>query len=364
VRRYLTLLGAGTVVYRRAFLAEVLPAADLPVLRAAGLVRAAPAAATWPCDRGGACHRQVCPSPRGSATPLYAACDDGGAEDACPSIDLAHDDVAQESVAVADLVKTLRALYRLEGSARAPSAIGPEPFALGEELVGEIRRDVFLVLDAAKPVLPHFLAVRERAARPTLVLVSTAHRLAPETATRYAPGAHVEVELLEDALAVRGDKVVRAGNLRLVAPKPLELAEPVTAVRKRKGMTAPTGRIAEEIGATSWSAIKITVVDGHTVRIQNGKATIRRSYIDLGLASHGNRNPTDKWKLLLLLCAGHGKFRWKDLGTFATARNAVYVLRKALKESFGLEDDPFHKFRAVDGWRAKFFASSEIVEED
>jgi hypothetical protein len=365
MRGYLSLLGGGTVVYRRAILEERIAATDLAVLRAGGLVRRAPAATVWPCEREGSCQRDVCASPRGAKTsaPFYAVCEDSGAEDPCVTIDLTAEDVAQESLAVVDLVRLLRELYRIESAAHVPGAIGAEPFLLGEERSPEGARDVFLALDGAKVALPSFLAVRERVERPTLVLVPTAHGLSPELAARHAPGGHVEIERLDDALAVRGEKIARVAKLRLVARAPLALAEPVGKTKKKRA-PRPPGRIAEEIGATGWNEIKITVVDGHTVRIQHGKITIRRNYNDLGLGSAGRRDPTEKWKLLLLVCAGHGSFRWKTLGSYKAAKNAVYVLRVALKESFGLADDPFHRFHAVNGWKAKFFASSEIAEED
>jgi hypothetical protein len=66
--------------------------------------------------------------------------------------------------------------------------------------------------------------------------------------------------------------------------------------------------------------------------------------------------------MLLAICAGHGEFRWRDFGGFGAVRQAVSVLRGKLREAFGLEGDPFCEWK--NGWRAKFFASSEVGEEE
>ena len=50
-----------------------------------------------------------------------------------------------------------------------------------------------------------------------------------------------------------------------------------------------------------------------------------------------------------------------DLGSYDTAKNAVAILRRKLSNAFGLDDDPFHELNVAQGWRAKFFAGSEIA---
>jgi hypothetical protein len=65
---------------------------------------------------------------------------------------------------------------------------------------------------------------------------------------------------------------------------------------------------------------------------------------------------------VLAICAGHGTFRWKRFGTYKTAKNGVSIVRKLLKAAFGLDEDPFHEFTVAEGWRAKFFASSQISD--
>ena len=134
------------------------------------------------------------------------------------------------------------------------------------------------------------------------------------------------------------------------------------AVRKPKPPPV-AGGLAAEIGATKWSQIKITAVDGHTLRIQCGKISVRRTYIDLGFGGK-NREPIEKWKILIAICEGHGSFRWKQFGAFGAVRNAVYVVQTKLKHAFGLADNPIRPYDGALAWQAKFFASSEDVREE
>jgi hypothetical protein len=149
-------------------------------------------------------------------------------------------------------------------------------------------------------------------------------------------------------------RLVRATTLRLLTPADAEPPE-------RRLPPAPRG-LAAELGATSWLDLSVTVVDGHTVRIGHGKTAIRRTYRDLGFHAENTREPTQKWTLLLAICAGHGTFRWKDFGSFRAVSQAMSVLGKKLCDAFALEESPFSRGSVARGWRAKFFASSEVGE--
>jgi CheY-like chemotaxis protein len=128
-------------------------------------------------------------------------------------------------------------------------------------------------------------------------------------------------------------------------------------------VAAQCGGIAAQLAASQFADVRIKVIDGHTVLIAHKRKRLRATYIDLGLATK-TRVPMKEWGLLLDVCAGHGKFRWKNYGGMVNAKQRVSVLQAKLREAFGLEDNPFHKFRVMDGWRAKFFATSEIGEEE
>jgi len=171
--------------------------------------------------------------------------------------------------------------------------------------------------------------------------------------------AAVRVEILEDAITLEDEGVVRETRLRIVR------AAPPSAPQGLAGTGAPPptalanerAGIAAQIGAKTFADVRVTVVDGHTVRIGCRRASIRRTFRDLGFHAENSREPTRKWAMLLAICAGHGTFHWRDFGSFRAVSQAVSVLRGKLKTAFGLEDDPFHEF--ANGWTAKFFASSE-----
>ena len=136
------------------------------------------------------------------------------------------------------------------------------------------------------------------------------------------------------------------------------LLEILARATETSAAAPPRGDLAALLGATSFDQLRVTAVDGHTVRIGCGRRAVRRTYRDLGLHSAMTREPTKKWAILLEVCAGHGTFRWRDFGEFHAVSQAVSVLRRRLRDAFGLDDDPFHGFD--NGWRARFFASSEI----
>ncbi len=126
-------------------------------------------------------------------------------------------------------------------------------------------------------------------------------------------------------------------------------------------LVSPGGGLAARIGAKTFEEIGLRVVDGHTVRVTCKRRHVTATYIDLAFATR-RRTPTREWELLLDICDNHGTFRWKRYGDFNAARQRVFVLRTKLKAAFGIDGDPFHKFRVVDGWRPKFRATSDRTD--
>lgn len=359
VRGYFALVERGVSRVLRSELAGQVNDDGHPVLRAAGLTRPGHALTTWHCDHTQRrCGREVVAG-ASDAAPYAAVCEgsyDG--EDPCAAVELTAAELAQETIAIDDLVRVVRALYRTDGAPPVPSSLSAscaEPLLLGTERTGDAVRDVLLVLRPGDATFPLFLAARERASRGALVLVPTAARLGVELPVRYAPGAHVEIEALEDAVAVRDGKLARVTKLRLVPPEQPP-KEPAPAV-------ARPGKLAAALGASSFTEIRITVVDGHTLRIGCGKKAVRRTYVDLGLHAGNTREPTKLWAILLAVCEGHGEFRWRQFGPMGTVSTSMTRLRAKLCAAFGLDEDPFFEHHAVKGWKAKFFASSEIGAE-
>jgi hypothetical protein len=139
------------------------------------------------------------------------------------------------------------------------------------------------------------------------------------------------------------------------------LAADAGTTRHAHAPPAESPTLAPLLGATSWGDLRISLIDGHTVRVGCGKRAVRRTFADLGLSGRASREPTRKWEMLVAVCGGHGTFDWRAFGDFHAASQAMSVLRAKLRGAFGLGGDPFHDW---DGrWRARFLASSEIGEQ-
>ncbi len=374
LRAYFAAIESGATAVARADLARELTPAELDALGRARLVKAGTPFTSWPCDQAtSGCGREIVPD-GGSA--FLGVCEGScEQEDRCLDVPLDAGALARAMLDLGALAAALRALYRLEraGPSRASRPAEPcaepadEPACLGEERSPERTRDVFFAARPSAPVLAAFLEARLRVAREALVLVPTARAVPSEIAARHAPGARVEIEILEDAIAVRQGKLSRETRLRLVPPPadalaPNDAPEAPKAVRKPNAPPAPTG-LAAQIGATKWSQIKITAIDGHTLRIQCGQTSVRRTYLDLGFGG-ANREPIEKWKIVIAICEGHGSFRWKQFGAFNAVKNSVYVVQRMLKHAFGLADNPIRPYDGALAWQAKFFASSEDMREE
>ncbi len=159
--------------------------------------------------------------------------------------------------------------------------------------------------------LAAFCARRERVVRRTLVLVPTAERVPHELFARYAPGEQVELCALADVIEVRAGRIVLREasergegetSLPASAPAPAETAEPAPAP------ALAGGGIAALLGATQWEDIRITFVDGHTVRIEaHGKALLR-TFVELGFVDARKTEvvPVKAWALLLVFLQDGG----------------------------------------------------------
>jgi CheY-like chemotaxis protein len=202
---------------------------------------------------------------------------------------------------------------------------------------------------------------------PILVITSAAAQLeaarqAEFISKNFRDGASVyipkpfDVETIARELRAALDRAGRTDHARCA------LLRPGPARPSRRPPVASA--LAAEIGAKAWSDVEITAVNGHTVKIRCGDAIVRRTYGDLGFASGANRDPTDKWRVVLQTCAGRGVFRGNRSGSYASARNAVYVAQSTLKQAFGLPDNPYEGYRKGLGWKAKFRAASELGEDE
>ncbi len=273
---------------------------------------------TYPCPKSGrSCPRVVVPVPRNKAHPFLAVCGD---RRGCVSVPLTEAQTELHALNRRAWVALLRRVYGLDG---AISYDVPGMFGLWA--IGQVRgRDVFLAEKPDGHDLLQFVLTREAMPRPARVLVPTGQRVDSFLLQRCGAGKHVELVVLEDDLAL-ADGELTARRIDSAAD------EQRTPTTRSHALTLPPG--------TTWRDLRIYRVDGHTVSVRGAGMHKRLTYVDLGMASEKNREPTKAWELFMALCDGGGTLRWR--GDAVTVKRQVSTLRTQLKEAFGLQDDPF-----------------------
>jgi hypothetical protein len=354
----------GTVVILARSLEKVASVDARAALHAAGVIAAAPAAPSWPCDVRG-CSREVRSNHDGARKPLVAVCFQVPA--VCTPVELGFDDVAQQEISVEALLVAACALLGASVD-RAAMAKVRERRALGESrapvLVAAVpeapqARDVFWAGSPRDTDLSAWCARRERAARRTLILVPTAKYVSLEVASRFARGEAVEIRALDALLEVRD------GKLALV-PDDGARIEAVPAPAPAPAPAPIAQGIAALLGATRWEDIRITVVDGHTVRIEaNGKGLLR-TFVELGFVDGRKSDivtPIASWGLFVLFCkkgrlkpSAYGEQGHKPFGV----KKAIEKIGESLREAFGLADHPLHAYsKRSHLWATRFKIAAE-----
>ena len=325
-------------------------------LHAAGVIAAAPAAASWPCDIRG-CAREVRSSYAGARRPLLAVCSQVPA--ACMPVELGFDDVAQQQLSVeallvatcgllgADLFRTAfgRVRERLPlGSARAPILIAT---------VVDPATDVFWAGSPRDTDLATFCARREHLSRASLVLVPTTRHVPDEVSARFGPRENVEVRSLADWLEVT------EGRLSARRHSFWTNSEIRDVARIETPSTQPG--LAGQLGVTRWEEIRLTELDGHTLRVEaNGKALLK-TFVELGFVDRrktGVVMPVQAWALLLVFCREGGRVKPSAYGTIGkpyAVKKAVEAIGKRMKVAFGIEEAPIRTYEKRDAaWVARF----------
>jgi hypothetical protein len=346
--------GGGGAVMARTF--EKLAPVDARVaLHAAKIVAGAPAIPTWPCDEAG-CAREIRANYDGARKPLVAVCSQ--APPACMPVELAFEEVAQQEIDLEALLTFVCVLLEATADPKALATIRTSrPFggAVPPTLLAAARRPVRDVFWAGSPRdtdLASFCILRERVARGTLLLVPTAKYVAADLVARYIRGAHVELLSLADALAVRDGALVLA---------PPDAAPPTApaAPSPPSALLAAAHGIAAALGATKWEQIRITEVDGQTVRIAAGGKSVLRTFVELGFVDNRRTEvvtPVIGWSVFLLMCK-KGSFMpsaYGDLGKAYAAKKGIETVRRALRASFGLKENPMRGYSAKTGWVPRF----------
>jgi hypothetical protein len=263
-----------------------------------------------------------------------------------------------DEIAAPDLARALRALYGVEGRGLpVPAKLGRGTHALGWCRDGDADREVYLLNGPGVSIHMAILGLRR-----ALLLVPTARLATPELRAKHAPGAFVVLDVLEESLTVRDGRLARAAvrapsapDLSALSPTP---APPPAPAPTLSSAPPPAPRLIP--GATRWNEIRISLVDSQTVRIDLPGVSVRRTYVDLGMAHSKNRQPRRVWELLVELCEGHGIFLSTRFGSADATKKLVSRLGGELGAIFGLTETAFHPYRPTEGWQTRFQASPRL----
>ena len=110
-------------------------------------------------------------------------------------------------------------------------------------------------------------------------------------------------------------------------------------------------------GPHSWNQVTIRVLSDTEAEAIVGSIAQTRTFADWGMADtrsgRASRHAAS-WTILRALAEHSGELTWHDQGASPKARTQIKKLRACLREIFGIEDDPFEKYKQGVGWRAKF----------
>lgn len=113
---------------------------------------------------------------------------------------------------------------------------------------------------------------------------------------------------------------------------------------------------------TTWENITIRIrenpdgTDPDRAEIMIDGKTVFKDFKEMGMADNRAKypQPAASWKHLVLLAKSGGQFNWGLSEASPEARAYFHQIRTALKETFGMKDDPFHSYKKTHGWKPRF----------
>ncbi|HEY3818642.1 MAG TPA: hypothetical protein VGL81_15825 [Polyangiaceae bacterium] len=263
-------------------------------------------------------------------------------------------------LSLADLVRALRDLYGAEGRGIvAWSTLQPTPMAVGVATDAAGPRDVVLVSGAR-----HGFEIVAMRPRRTLVLTFIADDLTSRRRAQHPASATVAIEVLEESLVVRRNRLAlrgaRPAAVAATVPEadPGEAPAPAQAPARTRGGSPPRFP-----GAATWAQVRIEAQDWHTVRIEHGPHVSRATAVDLRMAHAVTRKPTVLWAALQAICDGHGTFRGRRFGNAQATKKTLSRLALELRTLFGIDESPFFPYSRGLGYSTRFVADDRVAEQ-
>ena len=163
----------------------------------------------YPCPgpEGDGCPMRVIENPGHPTHSHIAVC--GCSPSQCQDVHLNEEDLEQVTISFAGYVRTLRALFKVDGDFDLKNEAFPGVRSLGESAWGGVRREAFLATDPSGQSFPSFLALRRKEPRAgSLVLAPSRRWMKYRALDQQGPSDPVKIVILEDTLAISNGEIV------------------------------------------------------------------------------------------------------------------------------------------------------------
>lgn len=102
-----------------------------------------------------------------------------------------------------------------------------------------------------------------------------------------------------------------------------------------------------------WENMIIKFRDGHNVQIVAGEHITTANYKEMGFEDSKQLKPDSQWIFFKGLSTRNGELAWGDKMAKLNIKSKKYLLSKALKEYFGMRENPFYSYRKEKAYRIK-----------
>ena len=157
-----------------------------------------------------------------------------------------------------------------------------------------------------------------------------------------------DIKVVAQKTLAKYSKQLKAAMSLCAQPKGNSL--PDNSVAKRKS----SGPFVQCSPGTKWSDIEFEFLDEQRVLIKIGRIHGRYNFAKLGFSDDRTSEPNKQWKLLNLLARLQGKLTWDDSEATSQKKKIKSLLSKALRNCFGIDDDPFHPYKEAGTYQLKF----------
>ena len=312
-----------------------------PVLKATGKLAKA---VTCPHLSGDDCPRRVIRNADGG---FRAVCDNNPAQ--CDALDLAHEDVVVLTPDKAELTKRIGTALSLS-AARKADAKSPV-WHLGDRVAANGAKVTvyFAIVSAEDADKTSIFEPVIAGLQPSLLLVPTASTLSEEQSGYLAKSSVIARPVSEMiAVAKNGSFSVTPLAEHLLGDMESN-ATARTSKAPRRAWQLPPG--------TEWPKVTIDFISDEVINVSCGGGAGRRFEPDqLGLKSKKNGKAREAWFLLKQLALSGGTVPLHEAGDPTKAEKRKQELSRSLRDSFGIDSDPFQVIKGE--YRALFVATA------